>query len=470
MLPFIPRDDPRHFACRPRRHTQFAEDAMTKRCTLATFLLLLTTSLFAQQQDTSKIEIPLIDLPYNVQHGLRGPSMQQSLAITSDFYELSHRGIQDLFGERDKLGKSMVGVLDVATILAVPVPLADAWLHEEWHRAVMGNRGINSFNDVYLLDFSSDAINVSHVRDEDLIRLKREHNSDLVRLDEAGIEAELALAQRLEKRHFFDGSRTWHLPLYWLTKISTAGYVSSALARQTELDTIQANIDEGANVKKRDFTGHDFLGWIYDLSRPDEPYQARGIHPSGVGIDRYRKPSDLTPEERRFIHRMGKMQFINFADPNLVGVDDFHANIGGRRIAFNVTGSHELTSFGYAVDANIFLRAGNDKLFVALHQYGNEAKRFPGAEAEIVDRPMRLFGRDVLVTPRLAVWMQPENQRFRDTRGKLGGLGALRIDVPMRNRFGSFMEVEAKTDGWSMGNVHLDRNVDIRFGVTRTIG
>jgi hypothetical protein len=76
----------------------------------------------------------------------------------------------------------------------------------------------------------------------------------------------------------------------------------------------------------------------------------------------------------------------------------------------------------------------------------------------------------VLVTPRLAVWMQPENQRFRDTRGKLGGLGALRIDVPMRNRFGSFMEVEAKTDGWSMGNVHLDRNVDIRFGVTRTIG
>ena len=35
---------------------------------------------------------------------------------------------------------------------------------------------------------------------------------------------------------------------------------------------------------------------------------------------------------------------------------------------------------------------------------------------------------------------------------------------------GSTDSVDAKTDGWSMGNVHLDRNVDVRFGITRTIG
>jgi hypothetical protein len=37
---------------------------------------------------------------------------------------------------------------------------------------------------------------------------------------------------------------------------------------------------------KRDIVGFDCDAWAYDLQRPDEPYEARGPHPTGVGIDR----------------------------------------------------------------------------------------------------------------------------------------------------------------------------------------
>src|SRR5207253_1509064 len=105
------------------------------------------------------------------------------------------------------------------------------------HRAVLGRRGIDSFDDVYRFQFGASSIAVSHVRDEDLIALKRDHPADLVRLDEAGIEAEQALVRRLEKEEFFGDSRAWHLPLYWLVKLGTQDYVASGVARTSDEET-----------------------------------------------------------------------------------------------------------------------------------------------------------------------------------------------------------------------------------------
>src|SRR6266480_38637 len=144
------------------------------------------------------VEIPVVDVPYNDQHGLRGPSMQQSLAMTGAFYELSHEAVWNAFAKREWASKTAVALFDVATTLILPLPFTDAWVHEEWHRAVLGRRGINSFDDVYRFRVT-EAIAVSHVRDEDLIRLKRDHPADQVRLQEAGIEGEAALVKRLEK-------------------------------------------------------------------------------------------------------------------------------------------------------------------------------------------------------------------------------------------------------------------------------
>ena len=393
--------------------------------------MLLPSLLFA----SVTFDIPVVDAPYNVQHGLRAPSMQQSLAMTGAFYELSHEAVWNAF-KREWESKAAVSLFDLATTVILPMPLTDAWIHEEWHRAVLGRRGINSFDDVYKFQVT-DAIAVSHVRDEDLIRLKRDHPADQVRLQEAGIEGEAALVQRLEKDRFFEGSRAWHLPLYWIVKLGSQAYVASGSTDEANRETDKWNRQDGSNVPKRDFTGHDFVGWMYDLSRPDEPYEARGIHPSGVGINRYRKPSDLTPEELRFLHRQGQLQYVNFLDSNLIGIDAFHD--------VNVTAAHVLTSFGYTIDANVFLR-GKRELFIVAHDYHNRERHFPGAEVQAKRW-------------RVAVWVQP--RRFRDTHGKPGALASMRWE---RGR--TFTEVEAKTRGWVEGVESLEPSVALRMGVT----
>ncbi len=368
--------------------------------------------------------------------------MQQSLAMTGAFYELSHEAVWNAFAKREWASRTAVALFDVATTLILPLPFTDAWVHEEWHRAVLGRRGINSFDDVYRFRVT-EAIAVSHVRDEDLVRLKQDHPADQVRLQDAGIEGEAALVKRLEKDRFFNGSRAWHLPLYWFIKLGSQAYVGSGSSSDTNAETDRMNAEDGANVKKRDFTGHDFVGWMYDLSRPDEPYAARGIHPSGVGINRYRKPADLTPDELRFLHRQGQLQYVNLLDPNLIGIDAFHD--------VNVTAAHVLTSFGYTIDANVFLR-GKRNMFIVVHDYTNRERHFPGADIQLLGKAM---------TFRAAVWLQPEHQRFRDTHAMPGGLAGARID---RGR--TFAEVEAKTRGWVEGNESLEPSVALRFGVT----
>ena len=387
------------------------------------------------------VELPIVDVPYNAQHGLRAPSMQQSLAMTAAFYELSHEAVWNAF-KREWVSKTAVGLFDIATTFVLPLPLTDAWIHEEWHRAVLGRRGINSFDDVYYFRVT-DSIAVSHVRDEDLVRLKRDHPADQVRLQEAGIESEAALVQRLEKDRFFNGSRAWHLPLYWFIKLGSQAYVGSGTSDEVNADTDRMNAEDGASVKKRDFTGHDFVGWMYDLSRPDEPYEARGIHPSGVGINRYRKPSDLTPDERRFLRKQGRLQYLNFLDPNLIGIDAFHD--------VNFTAAHVLTSFGYTIDANVFVR-GQRNFFVVVHDYTNRDRHFPGADVQLLGKRMTL---------RAALWLQPEHQLFRDRHASPGGLVGMRID---RGRM--FGEIEAKTRGWVQGIESLEPNVALRFGLT----
>ncbi|HEY8131871.1 MAG TPA: hypothetical protein VII12_08255, partial [Thermoanaerobaculia bacterium] len=71
------------------------------RIPLALTLFLAAAPLAFSQQ----IEVPVIDLPYNAAHGLRAPSMQQSLAITGSVYELSHQALWDAFGKREWASK-----------------------------------------------------------------------------------------------------------------------------------------------------------------------------------------------------------------------------------------------------------------------------------------------------------------------------------------------------------------------------
>jgi hypothetical protein len=429
--------------------------------------LVAHTPAFAQP--TARLDFTVFDAPYNVGHGLRGPSMAQSLDLSTAAYELTHAGIERAFGKRKRLGRAAIAVFDIATMVEVALPLTSVWVHEEFHRATMGRRGVSSFNDVYRLDVDAAWIAVSHVKDADIVRLKRDHPSEWIRTNAAGIEGELVLVRDLERRRFFGQSRAWHLPLYWLTKLGTFGYVASGTWSDADADIDEANRDDGANVERRDFTGHDLLGWVYDLHRPEEPYDARGIHPSGVGIDRYVKNADLTSEERRYLKRQGRLQLLNFVDPFLFGLDrGFSFGAAGSLTRVNAGLSHYLTSFGHTIDANVFVRRGSLGIDVTAHAYANDDAIFPGLEAELIDVPLTVRGRALTLSPKLALWLQPERQRFRTSSGDAGGLAGLRVRTDISRRVGAFADVEAKTAGWVAGLPYLDRHVSVRLGLSTT--
>jgi hypothetical protein len=345
-------------------------------------------------------------------------------------------------------------------VFAITLPLADAWLHEEWHRAVLSNRGIASRNDVYNLDLFASTIAVSHLRDEDLVRLKREHPAEQVRLQEAGIEGELSLATALEKRWFFFDAAPKSRTILWLLYTGVQGYVGLK-AGEVDSMTDADNAAEGTDVARRDFTGDDFTGWTRDLFRPDEPYGARGVHPSGVGIDRYTKYAHLQPEERRFLEAQGRLSMLNLLDPNLLGFQG--VSVGGWQTHMNLR--HFLTPFGYSIDVNLFGKRDSRRVFGTLHFYRNHDRIFPGIEAEIPAPP--LGASDALVlSPRVALWRQPRDQRFMTEHGSAGGLVSLRATKRIGARHAAFMELTGKSAGWVPGEVSLGTTVTLRTGFT----
>jgi hypothetical protein len=435
----------------------------TKRVTSALAALLLGSATLASAQ-TPRIDVTLFDAPYNTERGVRAPSMQQSLDLSTARYEGLHGGIEKLFGKRKRLGRVAIVFADLATTVEVALPISSVWVHEEFHRAAMGRRGIDSHDDVYDFNIGSDWIAVSHVRDEDLARLKREHPAEWVRVNEAGIEGELMLVRDLERRRFFGQSRAWHLPLYWITKLGTIGYVQSGSWDDADGDVDQMNVDDGANVARRDFTGHDFLGWVYDLHRPHEAYEARGLHPSGVGIDRYRKRSHLTDAERAYLKKMGRMQLLNLADPFLFGVNDGIAVGKGVRLTAGL--SDYLTSFGDTIDTSVLARRGDTKVAMTIHAYRNGERSFPGADVELLDHAVTAAGRSWQVSPRIALWTQPKDQRFDTRESSLGALAGVRVRTAVTRRFGAFVDVETKSAGWVAGSAYLDRNTSVRVGVS----
>ena len=74
---------------------------MNKQIFLSIFLGALTV--IVNGQDTAnyklRLSLPLVDLPQNYSLPSRGPSMQQSLELSNDFYDVSFWGI-DALGDK----------------------------------------------------------------------------------------------------------------------------------------------------------------------------------------------------------------------------------------------------------------------------------------------------------------------------------------------------------------------------------
>jgi len=426
-----------------------------------------------------KLDLPLFDFPYQIDamntvgHGFFGsyvnPSMNQSLALATDLVSSLNFGMQ-YFYENSKINERVKGGLYIAglgfgTLLISYLPGGDGWLHEEYHRAVMTHYGINSFNGMNLFPLGAEIISVDHIKDKDLVRLKAKSPADMVRLQAAGIEGEYLLINNLQRNNFFYEQQLPNYWLYWMVTVNSHFYIyMSASPSDVDVKTAKMNMLE-TKIASRDFTGFDMTGWVYDLFRPNEPYEARGVHPSGVGINRYRTTKDLTDKELNYLIGQAYLHFVNYLSPMLYGFSSIP--LGNNGLTGNFAMRHLLTSFGSDISSLVFLKYGDLNFAFALHNYLNYKNYFPAIEAELVDYPFHLTGDFLMLfSPRIIIGMQPENQKFKTGTPEFLGLFGLRVDFVISQNFLPFVDLTAKTDGWVAGNVYLDKNVSCRVGVS----
>jgi hypothetical protein len=389
--------------------------------------------------------------------------MRQSLAFSTDYYETVHSLIG---GEASERNNRWIGLL-VFDYFFSSFPMGSGCLHEEWHRAVLGKYGYGSFNEVNLFPIGADVIAVSHVDDRDLIELKRDHPADQVRLSAAGMESQIAQNLRIEKHHFFNELNTRDGILLWFNNLNVSFYLASCASQGGDDLTDEKNREDGSDISRRDFTGLDCTAWVYDLFRPDEPYTARGVHPSGVGINRYRHFSELTKKEQDFLVLQRNLSLLNFADPFLFKKNFFAAEIGGQSYKWNAKLNHYLTSFGAVVDSLLFVQNEEEKYLLTWHHGMTDTRYLPGLTVERLDQAMPW--NQFFISWGLTYWPQPKDQRVENASTEdlfdVYSEFLYKID----ETWSSYVEFEAKTPGWVAGQVALGRNFSTILGVKATV-
>jgi hypothetical protein len=412
------------------------------------------------------LDIPVIETPFMFSDSHYGfPSMRQSVELSTDFYQTAHALLGGVPGQEHR--RWHVWAIIGFDVFSNYIPLGNSWTHEEWHRAVMTSRGIESYDDVNNIPIGASLIAVSHVGDEDLINLKRDHPADSVRMSSAGMEAQVAQNYVFERRHFFDGSETFDRIVLGINAVSVSLYLNECASGAADRSTDEQNNNDGSDIEKRDFTGLDCTAWVYDLFRPNEPYAARGVHPSGRGIDRYIKNSDLAPYEKSYLSQQVGLSVLNFVDPFVWGFDRFTTEAFGTQWQWNARMAHYITSFGHTVDTTLFLKSDKEKFLVSIHNGFNAARYFPGFTFEWIDHqlPFERYS----FSASLTLWNQPEGQSVRsDQASALASIGT-ELGYSWAPKKSIYAGFDAKTPGWIAGNVYLDRNITLfsglRFGI-----
>lgn len=447
-----------------------------KRILLLTFLLSCSLG-FAQRSDSNnlKLDFNLVSLPYsgisfqtnsNFKEVLLNPSMSQSLNLSTDFYSSIHFGIKKAVHFKNRmLNLVMPYVVSGGVDYFVnTLPLGIAWLHEEFHRTVLTKRQITSYNEVYKMKIFQPAIYVSHVTDEGLINLSDNYTNDFKRLMIAGSESTNLNIKSLQVNNFYYHQKLPNLAYYWLTTIGNLGYMKSSANIKFDQSVDDEKMAEGANIENRDFAGPDFTAWVDALFHPNKSYTDRGVHPSGVGIDRYIKAGDLTKEARTYLANQGNLQFLNFISPMMLGfrsikvIDQSDFQLYG-----NFSFHHDLTPFGNDISLNIFLQTTKNNAMITLHKYSNQNNQFIGVETSVYNK--KLWHKDLKFDATIMAWVQPQNLDFYDAKGKLGGLVQFKAIYSKLN-FRPYLDFSLKTDGWVAGQLFLEERLNMNAGIS----
>ncbi|MDH5657596.1 MAG: hypothetical protein OEZ34_16900, partial [Spirochaetia bacterium] len=404
--------------------------------------------------------------------------------------QMVHLGIDRIDYEMTGKKKMSVPALILLIFTDLSISLyTDVWLHEEWHRAVMGRRNIESNNGVYKYS-SGNTIPVTDVEDRDLIRLKRDHPDEMVRLAAAGMEAQNELVLYLQRDIFiFRTPAVREIGSIAFNILNNVYYMQACSSKGADLQTVQMNFEDRSGENVRDFVGYDCNAWVYDLFRPEDPYEARGKHPFGPGIDRYIKfsdgydpqtaiynylmygnttrNSDLTNRERKYLRKQYKLSYINLINPALIGIGRFYNQfpLMNAKTEWTFSFAHYMAPFGYSVQGRLFIKFNDWNLVSVIHSYHNAGKNSGGFEIQIHRKKIKLKRRYFYAGGSLHGWSQPRDLLFWSNELREGGMIRLNGSFPLGKYLEISLEITGKTPGWVPGSVYHNREAEFRAGI-----
>lgn len=364
--------------------------------------------------------------------------------------------------KRYVLNRLFANITAAATdFLLIKSPFGFAYQHEEFHRSVMAVHGIYSYDEVWEFGKGFD-IAVTHVSDENLIWLKSKYPADMVRLMSAGVEAEYAFIHRLREDNFFESMNLPAVGISILGTIHSISYVNLPFASRFNEITDSILSHDKNNILARDFTGYDFSAWVYDLVRYDEPYEARGQWPGGIGIRRPVSETDLTDEMKSFLRETGNMQYLNLVSPFLLGInrmrlgDDSYFNFALRSVP---------TSFGYYAGGDFFLDKNNKKFLISAGVNRSSNLTLPQLQVERYD--MKPWASQQFSTGiRLALWLQPKGQLFSADKPEPGLMVEIKPEFMPGRHVGVYSSISYKTRGWVFSNPYLNSKFSFLIGIS----
>jgi hypothetical protein len=429
-----------------------------------------------------KLDFPLFDVPYQfdvmntVEYGFWGsygsPSMNQSMAVTLDVYSAMHFGLKKLYDTLsiDAMWKNAAyygGTAAGILLFAYIAPFGYPWMHNEFTRSILTQFDVNSINHGYN---PFDSIGgIAGISDSALERFKKESPADFVRMNSAGVEGYLLFSDKMTRNIFlYDLNNLSNFTALFSTWFGAVPHIMLAFLNDYGLanpdETIDAIYHDDGGEMSRHIYGYSSINWVYELFRPNEPYSKRGVHPSGDGVARYIKLSQLSGSEKDYLLKQSILGVLNFLSPAFYGFSSIP--LGKSGVSGNFTLHHYLTSFGTDTPVELMLKKEDFNIMLTYHNYMNYDNYFFSVEAEIIDYAVKIFGAEVLFSPRVMIGMQPKDQQFKTSAPEFFGLIGLRTDVPVNKNIYIFCDVTAKTPGWIAGNEYLDKNISIAIGVS----
>lgn len=437
---------------------------------LLSFLVLATIGSL-QAQDSSRyrlmLQVPLLDVPQNIDLPQRYPSMYQAMQWSNDLYDLGFYAIHKISeapllsykGQKvqgqlfNKVFAYGLGLAFAKYGSELPIPLG-VWGHEEFHRSVLGVAGLHPKNGNWIMSRWDGT--VYGLSDQGLDALKAANPSQLLYSYTAGVQYEALLNEEFTLNGLYYQRTANKAPLLLYNAWYVYNYFKFSTSAISDSVKVIAPKYESADPTQRDYAGADLTAWAFDMFQPQLPFSARSAFPNGDGVNRRVGFGDLSAQAQDFLRKQQRLSLLNFVNPAIFFVDRIKLS---NNLSFNFLLQYLPTHFGNSLALVLPVNYRGKHLLLKLNRYEALNAAGWGATAGLRSYPL---GPKWQLNAEGTFWSQPSS--FFASESKTGAAATVGLQYKVSSQTAVFAQTQFKTAGWLPGNPYLDANVSGRLG------